>query len=106
MDTQLDTADLVASLEDKYIKIEEALVQSACFAAEARTVCAEEDPVIQQLIEERRRIPSSESSRRADISKEIKKKIRQKKDEVRSAKINDILSSFSNIRQIKVIKRT
>ena len=104
MNAHLDSADPVGALEDKYIKIEGALVQSVCIAAEAQAICAERDPVLQKLVEERRRSPSDDSRQIADIRKRNKKEIRRKRNAARSEKNDDILSNFSNIEQIHAIK--
>ena len=82
-----------------------ALIEASQFAREAPIVAAEEPSVVlAQLIQERRALASTETQQRMEISKRIKKEVQRNKEEARSEKINTILTGFSNIRHLKVIK--
>ena len=79
-------------------------MEASSFSASLESQRQEDDPELQTLIDERRSIPSGDTQERTKISKQIRQEIRRIKEEQRSSKINGILSSFSNIRQIKIIK--
>ena len=96
------------ALHDKYRKLQFAIVQASQIAAapviEEDTLALNSVSKLQQLIDERKALSHSDTARRCQISKDIRRETRRIKEEERSAKIDTILTYFSKIRAIKAIK--
>ena len=113
LETLLEDVLNEESIETKHHKIQLAITEATIHAAcpEAHVVAPSvslaplDTPVLlQELIDERKALPSSDRARRCQISKKIKKEVKRMKDEERSAKISRILENFSQIQSIKAIK--
>ena len=96
------------AVHEKYLKTQEALIKASLLAACSDiSPEAEEEvevPVLRKLIVERKSLPASDTERRCQVSKEIRKEVKKLKAEQRAAKINTILKNFSKIAAIKAIK--
>ena len=73
-------------------------------AAKKKEECVDKDAEILRLIEERRSMPIEEKQRLKDLSKNIKKCIREKKRMKRQQDIERILEEFKGVRNIPRIK--
>ena len=73
-------------------------------AAKRDEECLDKDAEILRLIEERRSMPKEEKQRLKDLSKSLKKCIREKKRMKRQQDIERILEEFKGVRNIPVIK--
>ena len=73
-------------------------------AAKKKDECVDKDAEILRLIEERRKMPKEERHRLKELSKKIKKCIREKKRMKRHQDIERILEEFKGFRNIPRIK--
>ena len=73
-------------------------------AAKKKEECFDKDAEILRLIEERRSMPKEEKQRLKDLSKNLKKCIREKKRMKRQQDIERILEEFKGVRNIPRIK--
>ena len=90
----LEDAQVTLALEDKYEKIETALVEASQYEKDAQRKLLEEGSLLDQLIDERKAVPRADAKKRTAISKRIKRELRRRKEEEISEKINVIMSSF------------
>ena len=73
-------------------------------AAKKKDECVDKDAEILRLIEERRKMPKEERHRLKELTKKIKKCIREKKRMKRQQDIQRILEEFKGVRNIPGIK--
>ena len=73
-------------------------------AAKKKDECVDKDVEILRLIEERRKMPKEERQRLKELSKEIKKCIKEKKGMKIHQDIERILEEFKGVRNIPRIK--
>ena len=104
LDRQLGNADDANGIQAKYDEVEKAFINASNITKTAKEDAERDDKVLKQLLERRRAILSDRTQERAQMSKQIRKEVRRKKEDERSIKISETLDKFSEIEQIKAIK--
>ena len=109
MDELLEAVRLEEVAHERYLKTQEALIKAslhaACPSEAAKPKEDTESIALRKLIDERKSLAKSESGRRCQLSKDIRREVKRLKAEKRATKINAILTNFAKLGNIKAIKK-